>query len=180
MEIEILNFIHQNLVNPFFDVIFVLFTTIVEHGEIWILAGLVMLFTKKYRITGILLLIALVCTFVSSELIIKNLACRPRPFYANPNISLIISPPSGYSFPSSHSAVSFSSAAIIFYFNKKLGIVGLFVASLTAFSRIYLYVHYPTDVLAGICLGLLWAGIVIFVYKRIAKSRKTTSTESST
>lgn len=160
--------------NPVFDFIFVFCTTIVEHGEVWILAALIMLFTKKYRKAGILVLVAMLCTFLSGELLIKNLVCRPRPFYVNADINLIITPPSGYSFPSSHSAVSFAAAAVIFYFDKKLGVIAFVLAALTAFSRLYLYVHYPTDVLAGICLGLFWAVIVIFIYKRCVAFRKNT------
>ncbi|MCQ4022648.1 MULTISPECIES: phosphatase PAP2 family protein [unclassified Ruminococcus] len=164
MEIEILNFIQQNLENPVFSSILIFFTNIVEHGEVWILTGIIMLITKKYRKAGLLLLITLVITFVSSELIIKNLVCRPRPFLENPDIQLMISPPHGYSFPSSHSAVSFASATVIFYFNKKFGVAAYVVATLTAFSRLYLYVHYPTDVLGGIVLGVAIAIIVISVY----------------
>lgn len=167
MEIEILNFIQQYFVNPVFNAIFIFCTTIVEHGEIWILTGIVMVITKKFRRTGILLLIALLLAFISSEILIKNLVCRPRPFLANPDVTLLIKPPSGYSFPSSHSAASFASAAVIFYFHKKIGICALILATLTAFSRLYLYVHYPTDVFAGICVGVLWAVIVVFIYNKM-------------
>ncbi len=169
MELNILNFIHQNLSNDVFNCIFIFFTTIVEHGELWICAGAVLLFTKKYRAAGICVLIALALSFSVSELLLKNLVCRPRPFYDNPDITLIIPPPSGYSFPSSHSAVSFASAVVIFYFNKKLGAAAIATASLVAFSRLYLYVHYPSDVLFGICIGILCGAIVIGVYKYCIK-----------
>lgn len=167
MKIEILDFIREYLTNPVFDAVFVFCTTIVEHGRVWILTALIMLFTKKYRKAGILLLIAISLTFVSSEIIIKNLVCRPRPFYSDPNINLIIPAPSGYSFPSSHSSVSFAAATVIFYFNKKFGLAAFVLATLTAFSRLYLYVHYPTDVLAGICLGVIIAVAVIVVFRRM-------------
>lgn len=165
MEIEILNFIQQNLVNPVFSAIMIFCTRIVEHGEIWILAAVIMLITKKYRKVGVMVLIALVLTFVSGELLIKNLVCRPRPFLANPDVQLLISPPRGYSFPSSHSAVSFASATVIFCFNKKFGTGAYALAVLIAFSRMYLYVHYPTDVLCGAILGVAWALIVVLLYK---------------
>lgn len=165
MEIEILNFIREYLTNPVFDAVFVFCTTIVEHGRVWILTALIMLFIKKYRKIGVLLLIVMPLTFICGEVILKNLVCRPRPFYAVPNIELIIPAPGGYSFPSSHSAVSFAAATVIFYFNKKIGSAAFVLALLTAFSRIYLYVHYPTDVLAGICLGILLALAVIVVYR---------------
>ncbi len=166
MEIGILDFIHSSLSNPVLDAVFVFFTTIVEHGELWLGIGGVMLITRKYRRAGVCVLIAVVMTFVSSELLLKNIVCRPRPFLENPNINLIISPPSGFSFPSSHSAVSFAAATVIFYFDKKLiGISCVIFACLTAFSRLYLYVHYPTDVLVGIILGIIFGAAVIIGYR---------------
>lgn len=176
MELEILNFIQQYFVNPVLNVIFIFCTTIVEHGEVWILAAIVMLITKKYRRTGLLVLIVLLLTFLSSEFLIKNIVCRPRPFLANPDVELLIKPPSGYSFPSSHSAVSFASATVIFYFSRKFGVAAYILATLVAFSRMYLYVHYPTDVLCGIILGIVWALIVLFVYNHCKLSAKTKST----
>lgn len=169
MEIQILNFIQQYLVNPVLTAVMIFFTTIVEHGEIWIFTGIIMLITKKYRRTGLLILIALIVTFSCGELLIKNFVCRPRPFLENPDIQLLISPPHGYSFPSSHTVVSFASATVIFCFNKKLSVFAYIVAALVAFSRMYLYVHYPTDVLCGALLGVICALAVVCVYKLIMR-----------
>ena len=166
MEIEILNFIHNNLSNPILDAVLVFFTMIVEHGELWLEIGGAMLITKKYRRVGACVLIAVALSFVCSELLLKNIVCRPRPFLENPDINLIISPPSGFSFPSSHSTVSFAAATVILYFDKRLiGISCLIFACLTAFSRLYLYVHYPTDVLAGVILGMIFGAAVILGYR---------------
>lgn len=165
MEIQLLDFIHQYMANPFFDMIFVFCTDISEHGEIWIVSAIVMLFFKRYRTTGILLFVVLVTAFLGSEVILKNVICRSRPFCVNTDIGLIIPSPTGYSFPSSHSAVSFAAATVIFYYHKKIGILAFILAALIAFSRLYLYVHYVTDVLGGICIGLFCAFITIFVYK---------------
>ena len=89
-------------------------------------------------------------------MILKPLVARPRPFTSDPARILLIPRPEDYSFPSGHTAVSFAAAsAALFMKKRKTGVAFGAVACLIAFSRLYLYVHYPTDVLAGAVIGIL-------------------------
>lgn len=75
-------------------------------------------------------------------------------------------PPGSYSFPSGHSSSSFAAATILFLRHKKSGCAAFAAAALIAFSRVFLFVHYPTDILAGTLLGVLCALFVHFVYRK--------------
>lgn len=170
MEISILNFIQENLRSPLMDNIMYFFTLIGDNGIIWIIISLILLFTKKYKHIGIVMLISLTICLCLGELIIKNIICRPRPFYVNQEVVLFISPPLGYSFPSGHTSSSFSSAFLLSKISKKVGILAFTLASLISFSRLYFFVHYPTDVLTGILFGILISYVVCRVYnKKVAK-----------
>ena len=92
---------------------------------------------------------------------------RVRPFVDDPAIKLLITPPHGFSFPSGHSGSSFAAAVTLFYFNKKFGTGALVLAAMIAFSRVYLYVHYPSDVLIGSLLGVVVGLILIFIYRQL-------------
>ncbi len=163
---SIINFITQNFHNAFTDTIFVYITYLGEVGFIWILLSLLMLISKKYRIYGFLSLMALLFTFLIGEVGLKNIIARERPFVADPSITLLLHAPSSFSFPSGHSGSSFTAATIIYFANKKLGICAYILAFLIAFSRVFLHVHYPTDVICGAVLGIIVAHIVIFIYKK--------------
>jgi undecaprenyl-diphosphatase len=86
---------------------------------------------------------------------------RIRPCDINTAISLLISRPLDYSFPSGHTMSSFAAAMVLFLTNKKIGIPALILAAFISLSRLYLYVHFPTDVLAGAVLGILFAHLSI-------------------
>ena len=88
----------------------------------------------------------------------------------NTAIQLLIASPTDFSFPSGHTMSSFAAASVIFHANTNMGIMAFVFASLIAFSRLYLYVHYPTDVLAGIVLGILASYVVIWIFKVLDKN----------
>ena len=100
---------------------------------------------------GLLVCLAIENTLCST--ILKPLVARPRPFVQNPEVTMLIPKLSSYSFPSGHSASSFCAAVYLFGWNKKAGSLALIVAALIAFSRLYFYMHFPTDVLCGALLG---------------------------
>ena len=100
---------------------------------------------------------------------LKNIAARQRPCWLDPSVELLVAVPKDFSFPSGHSLVSFEGAVCIFLFNRKWGIPALMLAVLTAFSRLYLFVHFPTDVLAGIVMGTVIAWSVVRTAKRRMK-----------
>ena len=114
-----------------------------------------------------MLLTMLVCLIFGNG-VIKNLVARPRPFQAfDGEIVLLIPPPGEYSFPSGHTLHSFAAAVTIFLHNKKAGAAALLLAALIAFSRLYFFVHFPTDVLAGMVLGTLAALLVYALAKKV-------------
>lgn len=128
----------------------------------WILAAVILLLRKGERRSGAVIGTAMLLGLIIGSLILKHLLLRERPFN-DPNgllslSDLIIPPPSDrYSFPSAHSVTSFAAATGIFLRSKKFGIGAYIIASAIAFSRVYLYVHFPSDVLAGALLGILCA-----------------------
>lgn len=158
--------------NSFLSFIFNFFTIISEKGLVWIALGIVLVAFKKTRKIGICYAISLAVAFSLSELVIKDLVCRERPFIQNEALKLLISAPDGYSFPSSHSASSFASAVALFMHNKKYGTIALVGAFLIAFSRLYFTVHYFTDVFCGILLGTAVAVTVYLIFRKIENRTK--------
>lgn len=162
----ILDFIQQYIKCGFLDVIMAFFSFIGESGAIWFAAAIVMLFPRRTRSMGIMVICAIALGFIVGELSIKNIVCRPRPFVANPDIVLNIAPPSGYSCPSGHSCSSLAAATVMLIKDKRFGIPALCVALLIVFSRLYNYVHYPSDVLLGMMLGIVSALIIVFIFRK--------------
>ena len=166
---ELLLFIQEHLRTTIGDFFFPLVTHLSDAGVIWIALGLSLLIPKKTRRCGLAVLISLAITFIVGNVVMKNLIARPRPFIVYPDIELLIAPPSGFSFPSGHSSSSFAAATTLFCFYKKPGIAALVLAALIAFSRMYLFVHYPTDILAGSMLGIFLALAVCCILHKADK-----------
>lgn len=150
----ILNFI-QNFRTPLLDKIMPLITSLGNMGAVWIFLALILLISKKYRKIGITLSAALILCFVIGNLGLKPWIGRIRPFDVNHFTELLIKAPKDFSFPSGHTLASFTSVTVLISFHKKFGFSALILGTLIAFSRLYLYVHYPTDVLAGIVFGII-------------------------
>lgn len=170
MELSFLYFL-QTLHNPILDGIMIFFTSLGEFGTIWILTGITLLFFRKYRSFGVLLLISLLVTFLIGEIGLKNLIMRQRPLVAAPWVPQLIPLPSGSSFPSGHTASSFTAAWILWKANRRFGIPALLLAACIAFSRLYLFVHYPTDILGGMALGIACAQGVYALYRLYLKKK---------
>lgn len=167
----VMDFVQQNFHNPVTDAVFPALTYLGEYGMIWIVAALCMLFFKKSRTCGMLCLCALAAAYLFGEVFLKNVIGRARPFESFPDIPLLIPPPESFSFPSGHSASSFTAAVVIFWYNKKAGTAALVLAALIAFSRVFLFVHYPTDIIAGAVLGTFFGILTIGVYKLIYRKK---------
>ena len=148
------------------DKLMIAITTLGNKGIVWIIVGVVMLFFKKYRRTGITVLLGLIFGLVVGNWGIKNIVARARPCALNLDIQLLIPYPSEYSFPSGHTLSSFIAATCVFLRNKRLGIAAYLLASLIAFSRLYLYVHFPTDIIGGMILGVALAFLVRWIMKK--------------
>lgn len=156
---------------PVLNEIMIFISTIGNAGIIWIALGLALLCFKKTRKTGITVIAALIISLLIGNLTIKPLVARQRPFEAN-EINLLITAPKDRSFPSGHAMSSFAASVAVILNNRKLGIPAICVATLIAFSRLYLQVHYFTDVIVGIILGILYAVIAHAIIKYIINKKQ--------
>lgn len=157
MDFNILYFI-QSLRTPLLDKVFVTITSIPgNYGQMWVALAVLLLLFKKTRKCGIVMLLSYGLVYGMGQYILKDLIARPRPCHLDETIELLISRPNSYSCPSTHSGWAFAAATSIYLFNSKYGILTYVFASLVAFSRMYLFVHFPSDVLIGIVLGILFA-----------------------
>lgn len=173
LDFGVLDFIREHMTNPFLDKIMPPITHLGSAGLIWIIICLVLLILKKYRRCGITVAIALILCLIVCNIILKPLIARVRPYDINTLIEIIIEKPTDFSFPSGHTTASFAAAAAILLCKKKLlGCASLLLAVLIAFSRLYLYVHFPSDVISGAILGTLLAVsafyITNFIYQKSA------------
>ena len=157
----------QEIHNPVLDKIMLFITSLGDDGLLWIAIGVICLFFKKHRRMGLHLLLSMLCTYILGNLIIKNVVARPRPCDIDATVTLLLSRPHGYSFPSGHSINSMSAAFALFLNNKKVGIPAVIVATLIGFSRMYLFVHFPTDVLVGFVLAILVAIAVDYAVRKV-------------
>ena len=170
-DLPILDWIQANIANDFLDFLMPIITAFGNGGIFWMACAALMLISPKTRKTGIAMAIALILGLIVCNLLLKPLINRPRPFKVQADmgviINLLIKEPGPHSFPSGHTIASFEAGVAMLLGNKKLGIPAFILAILIAFSRLYLYVHYPTDVIASIILGTLFAFIGHAVAKRI-------------
>ena len=161
-DLPILDWIAANLWCPLLDAVMPVITVLGDAGIFWMVIAAALLLFKKTRRVGLGMGIAMLMGLLLCNLTLKPLCQRPRPYdyqfdVFNKLIPLLIEQQHDFSFPSGHTIASFESAGVIALNNKKWGIPALILASLIAFSRLYLYVHYPTDVLVSVLLGLALA-----------------------
>ncbi len=170
-DLPILDWIAANLWNPVLDAIMPIITLLGDAGIFWIALAILALFFPKYRKMGLSMGAALLIGVLLCNVTLKPLVGRIRPYdyqleHFGKEIPLLISAQHDFSFPSGHTIASFEAAVAITLYNRKLGIPALLLASLIAFSRLYLYVHYPTDVLASIVLGTAIAFLGCWLVKK--------------
>ncbi|WP_143317623.1 phosphatase PAP2 family protein [Clostridium sp. HBUAS56017] len=163
----ILVFIHNNISNSLFDRAMPVITSFANGGALWIAIALILICSDKHRKSGFILLGALALCFVIGNLGIKPLVARIRPFNVDTSIHLLISEPKDFSFPSGHTMHSFAAATVLYYANKRAGIVAYLLAIAIGFSRLYLYVHYPSDVLVGMLVGISMALVSIKIFEKV-------------
>ena len=175
-DLPILDWIRANMTSPFLDFIMPLITVLGDAGIFWIAWSVILLLTKKYRKIGLGMGIALMMGLVVCNMILKPTVARPRPYDMQAElgvvINLIIEKQHDFSFPSGHTIASFEACTVLLLANKKMGIPATILAILIAFSRMYLYVHYPTDVIASVILGTIFGIIGYLVTHKLTFSRK--------
>ena len=162
-EFTVLDFIAKHLRTEIGNLFFPFISSLANGGMIWILFSLFLLSQKKTRTIGLAALLSLLFMQLIGNSCIKPQIAIELPFIARPEklTYLLIAPPGEYSFPSGHTFSSFSAATVIALGNKKLGIPALILATIIGFSRLYLYVHFPTDVIGGMFFGIL-LGILVW------------------
>lgn len=168
-ELDILDKIEDFFEHDVMDTIMKFITHLGDGGLIWIIITLCLLISKQYRKLGILCAIGLILGLIIGNGIVKNLVSRERPFELADSIDRVfpikIDKPTDRSFPSGHTQASFIVATILMMAKRKFGIPALILAFLIGFSRLYLKVHFPTDVLGGMLMGIAIGLTVWFVYK---------------
>lgn len=165
LDAGILLWIQQHLRTDVLTGLLTRYTNLGEAGLIWIAIALLFLCFPKTRKAGAISLIAMLLCYVCNDLLIKNLVMRPRPFLTVEGLTPLIAPPHSYSFPSGHACSSFAAAVVWVQTLEGRWAKGgkallLVMALLMAVSRLYVGVHYPTDVLVGSLLGLLGGWLV--------------------
>ena len=171
-DLPILDWIAANLWCPFLDTVMPVITLFGDAGIFWMVMAAALLLFKKTRRVGLGMGFAMLMGLLLCNLTLKPLCQRPRPYdyqyeVFDKLIPLLIERQHDFSFPSGHTIASFEAAGVIMLNNKKWGIAALILACLIAFSRLYLYVHYPTDVLASIVLGIALAFLGNWLARRV-------------
>lgn len=180
---NILLFIQEYIRNDLLTAFLVPYTHMADIGQIWIILCAAALLSRKTRKAGALGLVSLLLGHILNSEILKELIQRPRPFMDVVGLVTIIEPPDSTSFPSGHSCASFAAVGALLQvlgkkdFWPKWGTVVLIVmAALMALSRIYVGVHYPTDIIAGSLLGFFCSWIAVRyggpVYDRLEERKK--------
>lgn len=173
IESTILLGIQNNIRTPLLTSFFSFITHLGDAGIIWIALCIILLIFRSTRDVGVRASLSLLAAFLINNLLLKNIFNRTRPFYMIESLSVLIKYPSDASFPSGHSAAAFAVAAALIFAGapKKISIPATVLAVLMAFSRLYLGVHYPSDVICGAVIGTFCAAVSVFVLNRI-KARK--------
>ncbi len=167
---NILLFIQENLRSDILTPVWKFITSLGDMGWFWILLSVLLLISKKTRKIGITSLLSLIIGTLITNVVLKNAIARVRPYEVIEGLELLVRKQADFSFPSGHSCASFAVAMVIFKMAPKMwGIMAVILATLIAFSRLYVGVHYPTDVIAGIIVGVFSAWAAIKLIKKYEK-----------
>lgn len=166
-EFTILHLI-QNFRTPWMDQCMLWITHLGDKGQFWVLLAAVFLVFKKTRKMGMTMAVSLFLGLLLGNICLKNLIARPRPCWVQ-EVEMLLSVPRDFSFPSCHTMASFEGAAGIWFYNRRWGALALLLAALIGFSRMYVFVHFPTDVLAGAVLGI---GVAWLVFRWMERGKK--------
>ncbi len=167
---QFLLFLQDNVRSDFLTPIMTFITRLGDKGIFWILTAIVLLFFKKTRPLGIMAGISLVFSLLINNALIKPSVARIRPYEVINGLQLIIEKQPDPSFPSGHAGASFAVGVVYLVKGpRKIGIPAIIIAALIGFSRLYVGVHYPTDVIAGMITGTFCAIIAIMIWKIVEK-----------
>lgn len=162
----ILGSIKKHLQNKYLDKVMPIVTAMGNLGFVWIVIVVFLMLHGQYRMIGSIVALTLIISTSIGEGIIKHTVKRVRPCNCISNINLLISKPMSYSFPSGHTLSSFAVAEMLSMFFIRYKLIFIVIAILIAFSRLYLYVHYPSDVLAGVIIGILCSKLIYILFQK--------------
>lgn len=156
----------QKLRRPKLDMFFRVFTHIAEYGIMWMVVTVLCFLFRETRTLSLAFAIALALCMGIGELLLKPIVTRKRPFVDDPSVKIVVHKPRDFSHPSGHSTSCFSCAVVLICFDWRFGIVALIFAFAIGFSRIYLFVHYPLDVICGALWGIAFGicGVLLCKY----------------
>lgn len=166
-DIGILYWIQENLRVSFLDMPMAFLSRLGDAGLIWLIIIAVLLITPKYRRAGLTALLAIVFSLIICNLILKPLIHRARPYELYDYITVLIKYPTDFSFPSGHVSSSFAVSVALTCSFKKKGVWFIILAALISFSRLYVGVHFPTDILAGIVTGIVSGLLAVFIVNKL-------------
>lgn len=176
-DLPILDWIQATLQSEFLDTIMPIITVLGDAGLFWMACAVILLLIPKYRRVGLGMGFAMMMGLIVCNMTLKPLVQRIRPYdyqwqvYGR-EILLLIDKQHDFSFPSGHTIASFEACTVLMLGDKKLGIPATILAILIAFSRLYLYVHYPTDVIASVFLGTLFGILGYLLATKLSVSLK--------
>ena len=157
----ILLWIQEYLRNDILTPVFKFITSLGDEGLIWIAIAVFLLFIRQYRKVGWMVGASLLGSLLFTNGILKNMIARPRPYKVIENLTILIPEPGEFSFPSGHTSSSFAAGMVLYLMlPKKYGIPAMILAFLIGISRLYIGVHYPTDVIGGMVMGI-WIAIAV-------------------
>lgn len=165
-EIQFLDML-QGIRTPMLDTIMAFLSDLGNAGIFWMAIGALLLIPRKYRMSGLQMLVAMALTFIVGNLILKNVFDRMRPcqvFVDAYNLTVKI--PHDASFPSGHTMNGITGSVSLIFMDKRVGIPALVLAIAIAFSRMYNFMHWPTDIIGGLCIGLISAIFVNWVFQK--------------
>ncbi len=163
----VLLWIQEYLRKDFLNPIITFITSLGDAGWFWILLSALLLFTKKYRKIGLTGLLALFIGFLITNLWLKNMVMRVRPYEVVEGLTLIGRKAHDFSFPSGHSTASIAASTVfLMMMPKKFGIAAFLLGIFICFTRLYIGIHYPTDVLAGMVIGFAAAFLAVWIVKK--------------
>lgn len=169
----ILLWIQEYLRNPVLTPVLKVITTLGNGGAIWILLTLLILLLPKTRRVGCMMAVALLGTLLINNMLLKNLVARTRPYEVIEGLTYLVKRPGDLSFPSGHSGCAFSAACIMLRrLPKRYGIPAIVFAIVISLSRLYVGVHYPSDVLFGVISGILISYAAEALVERIWKRER--------
>lgn len=171
LEFQILNLI-ANMRTDLLDTILPMISSFGDKGIGWIVLSVILTCIPRYRKAGITMGLALIFCLLIGNMALKPLIARPRPYTYFPEMTLLIAPLADFSFPSGHTFASFASATALFLYHKKAGIAAYILAAIIAFTRLYLYVHFPSDVIAGMLLGIFSGWLAYQIVQSVSTHKK--------